>query len=158
MAIVRDHTKTLNDTTYTCRTLPASQALEYMPRIISVIGQETFNLIATLAMSDSDEALAAFDNPKVITAMLSAMSNNIVAMETAEAAQTGKRTPPLHVFKDMTKACRVESDMVMVGDTPTKALVSDHFDSHFQSRTRHMFEMFMWLVNVNFMAPSVEKS
>jgi hypothetical protein len=134
--MIKEYTEVIGGKTYRTKTLPATEGLLLLPRILSLLGEKVANVL--LVSGDENQALL-LDNPKVIAGVL---------MQIAErAAESGG----LLAIKDTLR--HTECDDVKVGDAVVKANVHERFDTHFAGDYRHLLEVFWWVARRNFIDP-----
>ena len=80
----------------------------------------------------------------------------VIATILYKVSQAAADEDRLLVLKDL--LATTEADKVRLGvedGTPTEIVgdISKHFDTHFQARYGHMFNVAMWVAQVNFIAP-----
>jgi len=136
MGVIREHTQAIDGIAYTTQTMPASDGLKILPRLVALLGDSLTGLFFATSEEDRDKLLT---NPKVLGAMISEISR-------AAAEDDG-----LLVLRDMLKS--TSADLVRVGDAEIPASVHTHFDQHFAGRYRHLLEVCLWVGRVNFTNP-----
>lgn len=129
------HNTTIDGVTYTTKTLPASAGLVILPKLLSLFGEPVLKLFF---VADQAEKEALLKDPQVVASILHNISKNA-------AEDDG-----LLVVKDL--LVNTSADKVKVGDTDIEAAIPSHFDTHFQGRYGHLFQVAMWVASVNFTA------
>lgn len=133
MATIAQHTKLIDGTTYTTRTLPATEGLRILPRLIALFGEPVLKLMFT---AEGDERGALLREPKVLAAVLHGMAEN------------ASETDGLLAVKDLLKA--TTADKVRIGEAEVEESIHTHFDTHFAGRYTHLATVAMWVASVNF--------
>lgn len=142
------HTKTFDGVVYTTTTLPTTNGLKVMVKLIALFGEQglkvLFNVLGKKDISDEarEEILKS---PAVIGQILGA-----VARSAAEDSEDGGRG--ILVVKDLLVATK--ADRVKIGDAEGKdESVHMHFDTHFQGRLPHLAQVVIWVGWCNFIGP-----
>ena len=136
MATTNEHTRQIDGVTYTTRTLPASQGLLILPRLMALFGEALIGLMFTTSEDEREHLLS---DPKILGAVIS------------QIAKHAAENDGLLVLRDLLGA--TEADRVRVGDAEVPGSVHTHFDGHFAGRYRHLVEVALWVGTVNFAAP-----
>ncbi len=137
MSVVSDKTTIIDGKTYTTKTLPASEGLRLMPKIITLFGEK---ILALFVSTDEKQAEGLLKNPKVVAAML---------VEMAEKA--GESEDGWLVMKDLMKY--TTCDKVQVGAVEGEGSVFKHFDDHFAGDYQHLLQVAMWVTHAGFTKP-----
>lgn len=132
----KTYTETLGGKTYTTKTLPATEGILLMPRVLALLGDKVAHLLLVTDDSQQEQLLA---DPKIL--------GGILVNVAERAAETGG----ILVLKDSLK--HTECDQVKVGEAELKANVHERFDEHFAGDYKHLFEVFWWVIRKNFIDP-----
>lgn len=138
MATIREHTNTIDGIVYTTTTLPASDGLRIMPRLVALLGDA---LVGLIFATDEDQRDGLLEDPKILAAVVTGIAT------TAAESEVGG----LMVIKDLLRT--TQADRVAIGDAEVPGSVHTHFDLHFAGRYKHLVEVAMWVGRVNFFAP-----
>jgi hypothetical protein len=136
MSTTRTHTKTIDGTIYTTTTLPATDGLRIMPKLVALLGD---SLVGLIFATDEKQRDGLMEDPKILAAIVTGI------------ATTAAETDGLMVIKDLLRT--TEADRVRIGDAEVPGSVHTHFDLHFAGRYKHLIEVAMWVGQVNFFAP-----
>lgn len=131
---MKTHTKVIDDVAYTTKTLTATEGLILMPKLVALFGSDLLRLM--LGRSNEERA-AIMAEPSTMAILLAAIAKNA-------AVNDG-----LLVVKELLATTTTEH--VRVGDTTVPGRVIDHFDSHFDQRYQHLFEVALWVASCNFL-------
>ena len=134
---MKTHHTTIDGVTYSAKTLPATQGLIVMPKLLAIFGEVLLKIVFAV---DDDERDELIRDPATIAAFLGRMALN--------AAETNG----LLVVKELFEG--VEADKVKVGEVDVPGPVLAHFDNHFSARYGHLFQVAAWLAVLNFLGPS----
>jgi hypothetical protein len=135
MSIVTTAEKTIGGTKYRTRILPATSGLVILPKVVALMGEPIIKLMT----EDEDMRAKMVENPAILAAILASM-----------AKQAAKDDGLLVVVELMEG---VQADKVRIGDAEVDGSVAEHFDTHFAGRYKHLAEVAMWVMTVNFAAP-----
>lgn len=137
MGVVTSHTTIISGITYTTKTLPATEGLAMLPRIIRLAGEKAMTLLMGVQSSDVDALLS---EGEVMAALLVGMAER--ASDDQEGWGLARQ-----VMRYTT------ADKVRIGDSEIPGSVFEHFDTHFAARYQHMFEVCVWAARVGFGGP-----
>ena len=71
MSTIKDHTHTIDGVTYTATTLPATDALIILPRLVALFGDG----IVSLFMATGEDGMAELmENPKVLASVITTVA------------------------------------------------------------------------------------
>ena len=133
MTTTIEHTKNIDGILYTTRTLPASDGLRILPKLLALFREPVLKLMFT---ANEDQRAELLNDPKIQAAILHGMAEN--------AADTDG----LLVVRDLLKATK--ADKVRIGETKVEDSVHTHFDGHFAGRYGHLANVVMWVASINF--------
>ena len=141
MELVNKHTRTISGITYTTTLLPASRGLVIAPKLIALFGSNLLGLLLGLAQTEEEgeakgKIQALLEDPKVLGAVVAQVAGNA-------AEEDG-----LLILRDM--LATTEADLVKIGDAQVPGSVHVHFDQHFAGRLKHLFEVCLWVGQLNF--------
>lgn len=136
MATLTESSRTIGGITYTTKTLPASQGLVILPKLLALFGEALVGLFFATEDETRDKLL---EDPKVLAAIISSI------------AEKAAEDNGLLVLKDLMAS--TTADKVRVGEAEVPASVHAHFDHHFAGRYRHLMEVALWVGQANFFAP-----
>ena len=142
------HTKTIDGIGYTTTTLPTSNGLRVMVKLVALFGETGLKVLFDVLGKEglSDEAREEIlKSPAVIGKILGA-----VARSAADDGEDGGRG--IMVVKDL--LIGTKADRVKIGDAEGRdESVHMHFDTHFQGRFAHLASVAVWVGWCNFVAP-----
>lgn len=148
MATIKEHHTTIDGVTYTATTLPATQALVILPRLVALFGDG----IVSLFMATGEDGMAELlENPQVLARVITEVATTAAD---PEGIFKGKG---LLVLKEILPG--VTADKVRIGgDVEVKGPVLEHFDDHFVMRLPHLVRVCVWVARLNFFAPTAASS
>lgn len=134
MAVVQKHRTTIDDNAYSTDTFPATEGLELIGALGSLLDAQAGKLL--IAVDDETEAQALLTEPAVIAALIGS------ALKSAQAA--GGLAP---LAKQI--LARTTCENMKVGDvvtSPVEGNVLANFDAHFAGRYMHLGKLCVWVV------------
>jgi hypothetical protein len=126
--------------TYTTKTLPTTQGLVIMPKIVSLFGEPLLKLIFTVVGQGvpQEDRMKLFKSPEILGGLLGSIARN--------AAENDG----LLVVKELLVA--TTADKVKIGEAfGANEPVMNHFDTHFAGRYMHLAEVAFWVASCNFL-------
>lgn len=136
MGTIKTHTKTIDGLAYTTRTLPATQGLVILPKIIALCGEA----LAGLFIATDDQARRELlQDPAVVGRVIGTI------------AERAADSDGLLVLRDLLAS--TECDKIQIGEAEVPGSVAEHFDSHFAGRYQHLVSVALWVAQCNFIAP-----
>ena len=147
MATIKEHHTTIDGVTYTATTLPATQALVILPRLVALFGDG----IVSLFMATGEDGMAELlENPQVLARVITEVATTAAD---PEGIFKGKG---LLVLKEILPG--VTADKVRIGgdEEGVEVLgpVLPHFDEHFLRRLPHLVKVCVWVARLNFFDPT----
>ena len=136
MAVITEHSKVINEITYTTSTFPATQALNVAQHMLGVVPDNVAELLLGAEAPDLNKVL---DDPGLMFE---------IARKLAASA------PPndLSVLAKELLA-RTTAKPLRIGDAEADGSVVEHFDTHFTGRLSHMLNVCIWVARVGFGEP-----
>lgn len=127
------HTEVIDGITYSMTSLPATEALVIMPRLVKLLGED--GLTFFLASADKD-AQGLIEESRMMSALLS------------EVASNAAEDDGLLVVKRLlhTTSC----DRIKIGDNFVTGNVAEHFDEHFAGGYMHLLNVVIWATRCSF--------
>jgi hypothetical protein len=138
MGVITSHTTVIDGIGYTTKTLPATEGLALLPRLIRLAGDKAMTLLMGVDSGDVDALLS---EGEVVAALLVGMA------ERASDDDDGW-TIARQILKYTT------ADKVRIGEAEIPGSVAEHFDTHFAARYQHLLEVCVWAARVGFGGPS----
>jgi hypothetical protein len=133
---MKQATKEIDGLVYTTETLPATEGLRILPKLVDLVGETG---LALLMSTGEDEKTSLMANPEVNAALLST-----VASRAAE-------NDGLLVLRELMK--RTKCNAIAIGEAKIDGSVYEHFDDHFAGRYMHLINVALWVGRVSFGAP-----
>ncbi len=138
MGIVREHTKVIDEVTYTTRTFPASEGLVIYPKLLALFGEEGIAFFLEMAsggIGGEDVAEQIFDEAPKVAKMVASIATNGGA-------------GGFLIIKSL--FTNTKADKLVLGDTVAPGSVDQHFDEHFSANYAHLAKVAFWVAKVNF--------
>ncbi len=116
-----------------------------MPRLVSLLGKETMQIIFGAGTEGFEELM---EDPRVLAAIVANISSGLSEREQ-------NKEDPMAVLKDIL-ATTTAAPLDIGAEEPLQdgGSVYTHFDDHFAGEYMHLFKVVGWVANVNFMKPS----
>jgi len=139
--LVDTHTTEIDGLTYTTTTLPATKALQLLPQLVLLFGQDGLAMVLAAGVDQVKQLLAT--QPEMAAALFA---------RAAAAADSEDGHGLDQTAKLILQATRCEQ--VQIGDNYVPAPVGAvYFDSHFKRRYRHLFDVCYWVCTQSFVEP-----
>lgn len=135
---LKTHTEVIDDLTYTTTTLPATQGLIILPKLVSLVGENGM----TLLMATSEEGQASLMANKEVTAALM-----------AGIAERAEENNGLLVLKELLQTTVCEKGIEIGSNKITGNVGGEHFDDHFAGRYMHLIRVAIWVGRASFGQP-----
>jgi hypothetical protein len=136
VSTTKNHSTVIDGITYTTTTLPASEGLKIMPKLVALLGDSLVGLIFATDEAERDKLL---EDPKVLGLLITSI------------ARTAAEDNGLLVLKDLLQATTCKA--IQIGDAVAEGALATYFDDHFAGRYKHLVEVAMWVGRVNFFGP-----
>lgn len=144
--VTETHTTVLEGLTYTAHTLPATRALNLLPKLALVLGAEGLELFMRLEAQASEAGTpeersdlrrALMGSPEVVAPLF--------AYACANADAAGGFSAVAREILQTTTCTGIK-----IGSNAIEAKVCDHFDDHFKGRLMHLFHVCVWAAQASF--------
>lgn len=133
---LKQHAEKIDGITYTTTTLPATDGLRIMPKLVDLLGETGMALL--LATSD-EEKESLMENAEITAALMSSI------------AERAAENDGLLVIKDLLASTKC--DKIQIGDNFIEGSVAENFDDHFAGRYMHLIRVAIWVGRASFGEP-----
>lgn len=132
---MKTQSEVIDGITYTTRTMPATQGLMILPKLVNLVGE---NGLTLLMATSEDERASLMENKEVVAALITSI---------ADRASDGG----LLVLKELLEL--TTCNKIKIGDNEVEGSVLENFDDHFAGRYVHLITVAIWVGRVSFGQP-----
>lgn len=125
--------KVIDGITYTTETLPATEGLRILPKLVDLVGE---NGLALLMGTTDDQKDSLMANAEVTSSLM------------ANVAARAAENDGLLVLRDL--MAKTRCDKIKIGDATIEGSVHENFDDHFAGRYLHLINVAIWVGRVSF--------
>ena len=134
-------TFTVSGKTYVTELMPATEALIFLPKLVTLLGRHVVTMLLTTPPEELEKAMA---DGEMLAGILHQMSVNAVEIGNG-----------LLLFHEMTR--RTICKHVQMSNGPAEAPLYDAFDMHFAGKLMDLFTVIMHVARASFTEPSAAK-
>ena len=131
--MTQEHCEVIDGILYKTKTLPATEGLILLPKLIQLMGEEGIQLFLATTEEQKDSLMG---DAEVVGALVSHIASN--------AAENDG----LLVVKRLLQ--RTTCDKIKIGDNFIEGKVTDHFDDHFAGKYLHLLNVCIWVGRASF--------